>query len=160
MLPKPQWWITLLSFISASLACVSLIFGYIKLTQSFSGSCDELGCPLLLLLNPMLHWPFVWSLSEANQDTDLAEKWVADKILFSVLAQMTEQTTRLGKLKKHHQTSVRARGSFQEASVTWLSVLSSIFLDSIKIIIKASPSCLDPCNFVFFTHTALPLLST
>lgn len=155
MLPKPQWWTTLLSFISVSLACISLIFGHTKLTQSFSGSHGDLGSPLLPLLNPIFHWSCVSSHREADQDTDLAQKWVGEKKLFSVLVQMTIQTTALEKWKKYQKSSIRARDCFQAASIICLSFLLSIFLDStlkslsrlhhlawIRVVFSSSPTLL------------------
>lgn len=63
-----------MSFTSVSLACISLIFGYTVLTQSFPGGCDDLAIALILLLNPIFCWSFLWLQSQEGQDTDVAEK--------------------------------------------------------------------------------------
>lgn len=148
MLSKPRWWITLLLFISVNLAGVSLIFGNTNLTQIFSGGHGVLCSPLLLLLNPILHWPSVWSHSEADEDINLVLKLAGGKILFSVLSQVTIQTTALEKLN-----TIRAASGLETASRQPL-------WHAFKIPIKASPSRLNPCSFLLITHTALHFLST
>lgn len=73
---------------------------------------------------------------------------------------MTIQTTMFEKWKKFQKSSIRDRDCFQTASILCLCFLSSIFSwVNTKILIKASPSCLDPCSFHLITHTAHPVLS-
>lgn len=113
---------------------------------------------LLLLLDPVLCWSFVWPQSEADQDTDLAEKMTWGGKLLSLLAQMSLQTTALKKWRKYHNSSIRARDCFQAASIIRLCFLIPIFLD---LTLKSPPRlrCLSWVCVAFSSPPSLLFLS-
>lgn len=162
MLPKPQWWINLLSFTSVSLACISLIFGYTVLTQSFPGGCDDLASALLLLLDPILCWSYVWLQSQEGQDTDLAEKLLKGKKKMVLCSGSKGHTNHyIGKMKEILQQQHMGERQFP-GSLHWMPLFSDIHFSELnrKTLTKAPLSFLDPCGFLFITHIAISLLST